>query len=249
MIEKKVILLESVGSTNSFLLDLPEEQKTEGLVVRAEEQTAGRGRLGRRWLSPRGKGLYFSVLWRQNGPVEKNYLLVLAAALAVVRAVETATSCQPELKWPNDILIGRKKVGGILLEQRGKPEPGQWVVAGIGLNVEQESTEFSEDYGGHATSLKAACGEDMDRERLFRAILAQLGDFYALYKSGKEETLRRFFVQKSNLWGEPVQVIQNGRKIEGVAEGMDPHGGLIIRKGRKRQIVYAGDLLPKEWFL
>ncbi len=248
MTEKKVIFLESVDSTNRYVLDLPDEQKSQGLVVRAEEQTAGRGRLGRRWASPRGKGLWLSVLWRQVWPAEKNYLLTFAAALATARAVEEVTLCQTEVKWPNDVLVGRKKVAGILLEQRGSSEPGRWLVAGIGINVSQQQAEFSEAYRQHATSLREACRDAPEKEKLFQALLAQLDFFYDLYRVGKEETLRSFFVESSNIWGERVRIRQANRLLEGSASGIDERGGLLVRTGEKEVAVYAGDLILQEWW-
>ncbi len=248
MSEKKVIFLQSVDSTNRYLLDLPEEQKSEGLVVRAEEQTAGRGRLGRRWISPAGKGLWLSVLWKQVWPVEKNYLLTFAAALAAVRAVEEATLCRAEVKWPNDVLVKRKKAGGILLEQRGRPEPGRWLVAGIGLNVSQTEADFSEAYGSHATSLRVACGETPNRDRLFDALLQQFDFFYGLYKAGKEETIRGFFTESSQIWGEPVRIRQGERLVQGVATGIDASGGLLVQTKGGEVPVYAGDLILRDWW-
>jgi BirA family biotin operon repressor/biotin-[acetyl-CoA-carboxylase] ligase len=249
MIEKKVIFLNSVDSTNRYVLDLPEKDKCEGLVVRAEEQTAGRGRLRRKWASPAGKGLWLSVLWRQVWPSEKNYLLTFAAALATARAIEETAPCRPELKWPNDVLVDRKKVAGILLEQRGKPGTGQWVVVGIGLNVEQKKSDFTDAYGLHATSLRVACGKAPQRERIFERLLSRLKDYYTLYKAANESILRRDFLASSKIWGEKVRLIQGKRVVEGRAAGIDDHGGIVIKTEGRTQAFYAGDLILKEWWL
>jgi len=207
----RIILLDSVDSTNTYLLNLPLEKKEEGLVVRAKMQTQGRGRLGRRWESPGEKGLWFSVLLKQVLRADKNYLFAFSAALAVARALKKMELCDPEVKWPNDVLINRKKVAGILLEQRGKPVPNSFLVAGIGINTHQTAEDFSEAYGNHATSLQLACGKQMDDEDLFREVLNQLALFYSYYKQGNEKLIRQSFFDAGRYWGERVRLVQGNQ--------------------------------------
>ncbi len=248
MIGKNIILLERVDSTNAYLLNLPSEKKREGLVVRAKVQTQGRGRLGRRWESPREKGLWFSVLLKQVLRADKNYLLTFSAALAVAHALEKAVPCCPEIKWPNDVLINRKKVAGILLEQRGKPVPGSFVVVGIGINTHQTAEEFSEAYGSHATSLQLTCGAGIDDEDLFGEVLKQLAVFYSHYKQGDETLIRQSFFDAGYYWGERVRLIQENRVYEGTAARIHSEGGLILEIDGEEHAFFAGDLLLKEWW-
>jgi len=244
----QVILLESVDSTNTYLLNLPSEMKEEGLVVRAKAQTQGRGRLGRHWESPGEKGLWFSVLLKQVLPADKNYLLVFSAALAVARSLEKMMPCFPEIKWPNDVLINRKKVAGILLEQRGKPVPDNFVVVGIGINTRQTRDDFSEAYGDHATSLQLACGSAIEDEDLFKEVLRQLSVFYSHYKQGEETLIRDSFFKAGRYWGERVRLAQGNRIYEGTAVRIHSEGGLILKMQGKEQSFFAGDLLLKEWW-
>ncbi|NOY78057.1 MAG: biotin--[acetyl-CoA-carboxylase] ligase [Calditrichaeota bacterium] len=244
----QLILLESVDSTNTFLLNLPSDKKKEGLVVRAKMQTQGRGRLGRRWESPREKGLWFSVLLKQVLRADKNYLLPFSAALAVARALKKIEGCDPEVKWPNDVLIHRKKVAGILLEQRGRPVPGTFLVVGIGINTHQTAEDFSEAYGNHATSLQLACGKRVDDEDLFGEILNQLAVFYSHYKQGNEKYIRQSFFKAGRYWGETVRLAQGNRVYEGTALGINSRGGLVLQIGDRERSFFAGDLLLNEWW-
>ena len=248
MIGKNIILLESVDSTNTYLLNLPSEKKEDGLVVRTKVQTRGRGRLGRRWESPKEKGLWFSVLLKQVLRADKNYLLAFSAALAVARALEKTAPCHPELKWPNDVLINRKKVAGILLEQRGKSVPGSFVVVGIGINTRQMAEDFSEAYGGHATSLQLACGAGIDDEDLFREVLKQFDVFYSYYKQGDETLIPQSFFDAGRYWGETVRLIQGNQIYEGTAARIHSDGGLILEINGEERSFFAGDLLLKEWW-
>ncbi|GBD92774.1 bifunctional ligase/repressor BirA [bacterium BMS3Abin05] len=248
LIGKDFILLKTIHSTNDYLLRLPESDKHEGLVVRAEEQTAGKGRLGRRWVSEKGKGLWFSILVRQWQPAAENYLLVFLSAVAVAKGVQKITGCNPEIKWPNDILLNRRKFSGILLEKRDNSGSNPFLVVGIGLNVYHSGQDFTDDYGKYATSIFLECGTYFDREMLFSLILEILDVYYQLYKQGKKSQILQEYISMGHFWGEEVRISQGKVTFTGRAVRLDEQGGLVIQQENQTKTVYAGDLILKEWF-
>src|ERR1700678_992404 len=161
----------------------------EGAVVFAESQTKGRGRMGRTWVSPAGKGLWFTVLLRPNCPPQGTTQLTVAAATALARAITLQTGIVPEIKWPNDILIRGRKIAGILTEMRAELDRVQEVLLGIGMDVNLEAGDFSGDLRRTATSLRIETGQKVNRAELAVAVLRELDRDYQMVMEGHFDVL------------------------------------------------------------
>src|SRR5271154_1687191 len=176
IIGRDIQVFEQTTSTNDVVEKLARDGVKEGVVVFAESQTKGRGRLGRKWISPGHKGLWFSVLLRPELRPQEATQLTVASATALRRAIQAETGLQPEIKWPNDILIGGKKVAGILTELSAELDKVRYVILGIGIDVNLDANEFPADLRKIATSLKIEAGESFSRPALAVAILQELDE-------------------------------------------------------------------------
>lgn len=173
--EAPVYFMESVNSTNTRLKELARQGAPQGTVVAALRQTGGRGRLGRSFSSPPG-GLYLSILWRPEFPPEKASRLSCAGALAACAAIEEVCGVSPDIKWPNDLLLGGKKISGILTEASWQGEGRSFVIVGTGINVNTRS--FPEELRDIASSLYLETGKSWELERLASAFVARLDSVY-----------------------------------------------------------------------
>ena len=233
---------ESLPSTNDVALQLAEVGEPEGTVVVAEEQTAGRGRRGRAWASPRG-GIWLSVILRPGIPVERISLVPLSAATATARAIREATGLPARVKWPNDVLVDGKKIVGILAEAGAG---GEWVVVGIGINANIPLDALPQAAGSPATSLQAL-GHPVDRDALIRLVLRALEGGYDLLRSGEFRTALRQWRETADTLGRTVRVEMPEATIEGVAQDIDETGALLVRlEGGNVRRVVAGDLRVRE---
>src|SRR3972149_1428758 len=169
---KRIYSFETIDSTNTYGRSLKESEAPHGTLIVADEQTSGKGRQERPWQSQKGKNLLFSLVLRPKFSQERIRLLPFAAALASAHAIETETGCAVECKWPNDLLVGRKKVAGILIETTVQDEAVKNAIAGFGINVNQ--TEFPDDIREKATSLRLHTLRDVDRIRLLCAVLEEV---------------------------------------------------------------------------
>ncbi len=246
----------ATGSTNADLLARATDGAPEGAVLAAEEQSAGRGRLGRAWVSPPRAALTFSVLLRpQTVPPARRGWLSLLAGVAVAAAVREVAAVEAELKWPNDVLAGPAKLAGILAEAAGDA-----VVVGIGLNVSTEPAELPPPGPGalpatslailNSAGLSSAGASAGDRERLLTAILAAFERWYLAWRQagGDPERcgLRAEYVRLCGTIGRRVQVERpGGQPLSGLAAGVDPDGRLLVRvdAGGPELAVAAGDVV------
>ncbi len=234
-----------IGSTNTIAMAAAAEGAPEGSVFLAEEQTAGRGRGANAWQSPRSSGIYCSVVLRPALPPSEILALSLAAGLAVRAAIEQVDSTAiVDLKWPNDVLIGGKKVCGILTEMNAEATRVRQVVVGIGLNVNQ--TSFPGDLP--ATSLRLATGSEWSRVELTSALLKSLEREYRQLLEGRgaqESILRRFAASSSWVRGKAVRIEENGAAFEGTTEGLDQRGFLLVRTAGGVETVLSGTVREK----
>jgi BirA family transcriptional regulator, biotin operon repressor / biotin---[acetyl-CoA-carboxylase] ligase len=234
---------DSVSSTNDLALSLTEIPVPEGTVIIAEEQTSGRGRLGRTWASPRG-GVWLSVILRPGLPLETVPVVGLAAAIATAQAIRKTTALLARLKWPNDVLVEGKKVVGILAET---PPAADWVVVGIGINANVPQEVLPEVSGYPATSLQVLLGHPVDREALIRALLRELDQGYAVLKSAGARAVLRRWREMAETLGREVQIEMPGAAISGTAYDIDEAGALLLRleDGTVRRVM-AGDIRMRE---
>jgi BirA family transcriptional regulator, biotin operon repressor / biotin---[acetyl-CoA-carboxylase] ligase len=236
----KIFTFETIDSTNNCARALAGCWAEEGTLVYAERQTAGKGRLGRSWLANPYENLTFSLILRPILPPEALNLLPLYAAVAVAEAIEHETGLSVECKWPNDLLIGGKKSAGILLEGSLKEDGLDYVVLGIGVNVNQ--TSFPDDIAPRATSLKVQAGRDIDRILLLRQILKTLENHYtAIMKKGFHNLLP-LWLSRTTMVNKEISVTQDGTVISGIVKGLSPEGALILDAGGTEKTLFAGDV-------
>ncbi len=235
-----------IGSTNAAAMEAAAAGAPEGCVFLAEEQTAGRGRGANQWHSARSAGIYCSLVLRPNFPPSEALVLSLATGLAVHSAVrEVDPRLHPDLKWPNDVLLGDKKFCGILTEMNAEATRVRHIVVGIGINVNQ--TRFPDDLAGAATSLRLASGREWSRVELAAALLKSLDREYRdlLGKPGAPASvLQRFSENSSYARGREVRIEENGG-FQGVTEGLDARGFLQVRTLHGVRTVLSGTVRAK----
>jgi BirA family biotin operon repressor/biotin-[acetyl-CoA-carboxylase] ligase len=230
-------VFESVPSTNDVARRFADEGAPAGTTVIADEQSAGRGRLGRRWIAPRAEGLLLSiVLRRAKGATDTTAAAVIRIGLAVADAIESLAGVDVGLKWPNDLQIDGRKLAGILCEGSiGGPGPG-YVVAGIGVNVSQSPESWRDALDQPATSLRIATGRILSRASLAGAIIDRLRPFEGAFDSLDSEALRRF-ARRDILSGMRVSVDDS---LTGTAAGLTADGALVLHTDGGRRVVHAG---------
>lgn len=238
----QILRFDSLPSTNLEVARRASEGAGEGLCVVANEQTDGRGRLQRRWISPKGAGLYFSMLLRPQIHQNKWAFITLAAALAVHDALLDAYSLDADIKWPNDILSGNRKLCGILAETV-ETKDGRAVVLGIGINL--TSSAFPPELHEIATSVEREIDRVPDPETILKSLIVSIGRRYEMLESndGEKIILREWSAHSSYASGKRVRVVNGQEVIEGITRGLEPDGALRVETdGRDIQIVRAGDV-------
>ncbi len=236
----KIYTFQTIDSTNNCIKALANVGANEGVVVFAEQQTAGRGRMGRSWLSQPEENLTFSVLLRPRIPVEAINLLPLYVAIAVAQAIENLTGLHVECKWPNDLLIEKKKVAGILIEGSMRQNQLDYVVIGLGVNVNQ--LQFGNGLLQKATSLRLETGREFDRARLLREILHSLETHYVQAAENEFKSVVPFWISRTSMINKSIVVSQGGDVIAGIVKGLSSEGGLILQTNGKTQTMFAGDV-------
>lgn len=227
-----IIRLGRVTSTQDIARDHALSGEPQGLVIVAEAQTDGRGRHGRRWRSPRG-GLYMTAMLRPTGGAG---LLPIMAGVAVAEAIEAVAGVEAELKWPNDVLVGGKKVGGVIAESGWSGGEVEFALLGIGVNVNNPPPEDLPD----ATSLAMELGEDVDMESLLQCLLERLGNLLPYLEDDPNKILQ-FWRRRSQTLGKRVEVtMDSGEIVLGLAIDIDPDGALILETEGGRRKVVAG---------
>ena len=239
ILKPTVLRFESLPSTNTELARLASEGAPEGVSVVADEQTAGRGRLQRAWSSPKGAGLYFSQLLRPTIPQNYWPLITFMAAIAVGDALREAAGLETDIKWPNDLLSGERKICGILAEAMDTPA-GRAVILGIGINLTQSA--FPPELENVATSVAEASGRPVEREPILAALLDALSRWYALLEN-PAQIVDAWSNRSSYAIGKLVQVSNGDDVWQGTTCGVEPDGALRLRTSSGEiKIVRAGDV-------
>jgi BirA family biotin operon repressor/biotin-[acetyl-CoA-carboxylase] ligase len=233
--------VETCTSTNDLATKLAEKGADEGTVVVAEEQTKGRGTKGRSWQSACGKGLYASVILR---PKQKDIsLLPLMAGVACAEAVRGATGLEVGLKWPNDIVWRKKKLGGILCESSFLGDTVVYAVLGLGLNVNQKRSDFPDELRPIATSLRIALKKEADRAALERFLWQALDRWYGIFSQGKkEEIIRAYEAYLIISIGKVVNVAMEEEVLSGVFLGIDSRGRFRLEKNGREVILSPAEI-------
>ncbi|MEM2925458.1 MAG: biotin--[acetyl-CoA-carboxylase] ligase [Methanocellales archaeon] len=238
VIGRELNYFQSVSSTNEVARELAEKGAGEGLVVLAESQTMGRGRLGRTWASPQG-GIWLSIILRPNLPPSNAHLLSLAAGVGAADAINKL-GLEAKLKWPNDVMIRDKKVCGILLELAAEVEAINYAILGVGINA---NNELPVEIQKTATTLKKELGREVERAKFVQELLLELEKKYFLFKRDPSVILNRWRAL-SNILGEKVQVKTLNENFIGIARDISSDGSLIIEieDGSIKQVM-AGDCI------
>jgi BirA family biotin operon repressor/biotin-[acetyl-CoA-carboxylase] ligase len=237
---KKIHYCEAVPSTMDLAMELGMKGLPEGTVVLAETQTKGKGRLGRIWFSPKYKGIYLSLILRPKFSPERTPLLTLLSAVSICEAIKEHCGIDAQIKWPNDILIHSKKVAGILTELNAEMDEVNFVVIGIGLNVNNEKKSLISG----STSLREVMGEEISRVALLQAILGRIEANYIYFAQKGPKLIIDKWREYSVTLGKRVKVYSHREHIEGHAANIDIDGGLLVRKDSGLTVkVMAGDVV------
>lgn len=238
-IGKKINYLESVSSTMDLAIQLGTQGAPEGVLVLAEAQTKGRGRLGRSWISPKYKGLYFSLILRPKILPHQAPLLTVLSAVSVCQAIEEVAGLTVQIKWPNDILIQHKKAGGILTELSAEMDAVRFVVIGIGINVNTEKKSLLPG----VTSLKEQKNSKVNRRELLQEILRKIEANYFIFQEKGGQPLVEKWHDYNITLGRRVKISSHREHLEGEAVDLDRDGALLLRtdSGVIRKVT-AGDV-------
>jgi BirA family biotin operon repressor/biotin-[acetyl-CoA-carboxylase] ligase len=237
----RVLRYESLPSTNSEVARLAVDGAEEGLAVVADEQTAGRGRLQRAWSSPKGAGLYFSILLRPRIAGDRWPLITFVAALATGDALLEASEVETDIKWPNDLLAHERKICGILAEAIDTPT-GRAVVVGIGINLTDAA--FPHELESVATSVAAQSRMQPEREAILAALLRAFSRWYSLLHEadGAEKIVAAWASRSSYANARLVQVTNGDETLQGVTRGIEPDGALRLETAAGIRLIRAGDV-------
>jgi BirA family biotin operon repressor/biotin-[acetyl-CoA-carboxylase] ligase len=247
VVGRDIRVFQETTSTNDVLERLARDGVKEGVVVFAESQTKGRGRLGREWLSPPNKGLWFSVLLRPSLRPQEATQLTIASATAVRRAIQNQTGLKTGVKWPNDILLNGRKTAGILTEMAAEVDRVKHVIVGIGVDVNLDSDDFRADLQKTATSLKIELGKAESRSELAVCILHELDADYHRLSTGDFGAVANEWEEHCITIGRVVSIHTGDRKVRGRAESLTEDGALLVRTehGHLERIIGGDVLLEK----
>lgn len=243
-------LWEQIDSTNSRALLLAQEGAPEGVLVLAHSQTAGRGRLGRKWISPKGAGLYLSVLLRPERLRAGLPLITIASGLAAAMAVEITTGVKLQLKWVNDLVLQGCKVGGILAELQSQPPTNkteaagfhQALVVGIGINISSKGVDLPQELSGKVQWLEDIAQQPVDRNLLVSQIAYELEQALNLIWAGKTGSILDAWRCYSATLGETVKAEVGDSIVEGLAVDITDSGALLVKTSTGTQELYAGEV-------
>lgn len=224
---KRVRVFFETDSTNIQCRKLAGEGWPEGTLVVSECQNAGKGRRGRAWVSPAGTGIWMSLLLRPELLPQRASMVTLIAALAVEKGICLGTGLDSQIKWPNDLVIGGKKICGILTEMQTRGDTVEYIVVGMGINANIK--EFPEEVRDVATSLYQVKGEEADRERIIGCVMAAFEEYWKIFlKSGDLRALKEEYNEKLINLGRQVQVLEPGGEYTGLCRGIGSKGELMV---------------------
>ncbi|NJD57663.1 MAG: biotin--[acetyl-CoA-carboxylase] ligase [Nitrospirae bacterium] len=239
-----LIVHDSVESTNDLAMSLASRKGiSSGTVLIADRQIRGKGRLGRKWESPEGRNIYMSLVIRPELAPRDVTMLTVLAAVAGAHAIQKTAVVPVRIKWPNDLVVSDRKLGGILTEVRADPDRINLAVIGIGVNVNMLSADFSEEIRSLATSVRLATGHPVSRNELIIRMLKEFEHWYGILIAEGKRPLLDAWRKNSSTLGRHVRVAMADQTLAGVAEDIDDNGMLILkmRTGERRNIS-AGDI-------
>lgn len=232
LIGRDIVYLDSIDSTNTYAKKTAEGPFKEGTVIIADEQSAGRGRLGRHWVSTRGKGIWMSIMLKPDILPKDAPKLTIVAAYAVANALRDCCNLETRIKWPNDIIAGNKKLCGILTEMSAEADEIKYVVVGIGINANLGVDDFGPEVSSIATSISIEKGRVVSRKALIASVLQE---FERVYKDFERDGSIRFFLneykKESAVLGKEIRIISRKEEITGLAVDISEEGHLVVKLG------------------
>lgn len=242
LIGQSVKSYQSVKSTNDIASSLAESSQKDGLIVTAEQQTKGKGRLGRSWFSPLKTGIYLSVILKPKFKPESAPALSVMTAFVLAETLKNFTDSKIQIKWPNDILLNGKKAAGILTELSAEKNKINYLIVGVGINVNQTIEEFPKDLKETATSLRRVNRKKTDRVELLQSFLVNFEKEYLKYCDKRYLSSLKQINEYSSLTGKTVQLMVGKKLIQGVAREIDKSGALILSFDSKQIAVNSGEV-------
>jgi BirA family biotin operon repressor/biotin-[acetyl-CoA-carboxylase] ligase len=243
IVGKMLLFSRKTSSTNDWIRRIASSKVPEGIVAVSETQTGGRGRLRRKWFSPKG-GLWFSVLLKPQMRAAETLKLVFVASLAVAEALRESYGLNAETKWPNDVLVNGKKICGILAEMKTHGEKVDYAIVGVGLNANFKVQEaLPKEVADNATSVENELGKQVNYTHLLFAVLEKLDEVYRIFLEERSNAVLKRWKELAAFLGHPVTVKVDTETFTGVASDISPEGGLVLRlaDGSVREF-HAGDV-------
>lgn len=229
-IGRNVVYLDSINSTNTYAKKRAEEPFKEGTVVIAEEQSAGKGRLGKHWVSPKGKGIWMSIMLKPDILPADAPKLTIVTAYAVANAILSCCNLDARIKWPNDIIAGGKKLCGILTEMSAEADEIKYVVIGIGINANLDIGDFGQEVSSIATSISIESGRNISRKSLVASVLKEFELIYKDFeRTGSIKFILDEYKNKSAVLGKEIRIISRKEEITGLAIDISEEGHLVVR--------------------
>jgi BirA family transcriptional regulator, biotin operon repressor / biotin---[acetyl-CoA-carboxylase] ligase len=228
IIGSEIIHLEEIDSTNNYAKKIANDGCPHGTIVVSEKQTLGRGRVGREWKSFNNEGLWFTIVLRPNIEPENAQIVTLAASVAVVEGIIETQGIVCGIKWPNDIILDNCKLCGILTELSAEPGHVNYVVVGIGININQDYSSFDDEIKNRATSLKIHTGKPVSRVRVLESILTRFEDIYSIILQGNTQEIINKWSRYSVTLGKEVKIIFKDIEYNGLAQSIASDGKLVV---------------------
>lgn len=229
LIGREIIHFEEIDSTNNYAKKIANDGSPHGTVVVAEKQTLGRGRMGREWKSYNSEGLWFTIILRPDLEPENIQIVTLAASVAVVEGIFETQGIVCGIKWPNDIILNNCKLGGILTELSAEPGHVNYVVIGIGINVNQDLCSFDDEIKNKATSLKIHTGIPVPRVKVLGSILTRFEDIYSTMLQGNTQEIINRWSRYSVTLGKAVTIKIKDIEYNGLAQSITSDGKLVVK--------------------
>ncbi len=229
LIGKDIFFLKTVDSTNTYARKLIRNGSGEGSVVIADRQTKGKGRFGRKWYSPARTGAWMSIVLKPVGDIDSINLLDYICVLSIAEAVYELVSTKVEIKWPNDILADKKKICGVLSEVVKLDADKKFIIAGIGLNINQNHDDFPKELSEVASSIRIIYGKELEREKVIVKILQFLEKNYKLAAEGNVDYIFDKWLKWCTTIGKRIRVVTSEKYFEGTAVGINPDGKLKLK--------------------
>jgi len=242
LIAQQIVYYPEVDSTNLQAKSMAARGVLDGTLLLTEHQTQGQGRLSRKWVSPPGKNLLFSLIFYPSVPPTKAFQLTLLASLSVCKSLIFLSKIKAGIKWPNDVYVNNRKISGILTEFSATTDRVNWAVVGIGVNVNYDPSSDPE-IEATATSIRRERGRSQRRIDLLRAILEEMDRLYGRFLRGDMVSVREEWLAHSIILRKPVVITADNYREEGIAETIDENGALMLLtdQGERKRIIY-GDL-------